>query len=68
MMRCGGLIFSPVYPIHSNFIRLSLMHGLIPITLESRIIGGVGIIGGLGIVIIVNNRGGGGLDGVEKIV
>ena len=26
-------------------------------TLESRIIGGVGIIGGLDIVIIVNNRG-----------
>ena len=43
-------------------------------TLESRIIGGVGIIGregGLDIVIIINNRGGwiiGGLDGVEKIV
>ena len=35
-----------------------------------RIIGGVGIIGGLDIVIIINNRGGrgGGLDGVEKIV
>ena len=32
-------------------------------TLESRIIGGVGIIGGLDIVIIINNRGGGG-DGV----
>ena len=28
-------------------------------TLESRIIGGVGIIGGLDIVIIINNRGGG---------
>ena len=27
-------------------------------TLESRIIGGVGIIGGLDIVIIINNRGG----------
>ena len=26
-------------------------------TLESRIIGGVGIIGGLDIVIIINNRG-----------
>ena len=26
--------------------------------LESRIIGGVGIIGGLDIVIIINNRGG----------
>ena len=34
-------------------------------TLESRIIGGVGIIGGLDIVIIINNRG---FDGVEKIV
>ena len=29
------------------------------ITLESRIIGGVGRIGGLDIVIIINNRGGG---------
>ena len=28
-------------------------------TLESRIIGGVGIIGGLDIVIIINNMGGG---------
>ena len=40
-------------------------------TLESRIIGGVGIIGGLDIVIINNNRGVGiigGLDGAEKIV
>ena len=46
-------------------------------TLESRIIGGVGMIGRLDIVIIINNRGGGGgwgvgiiggLDGVEKIV
>ena len=27
-------------------------------TLESRIVGGVGIIGGLDIVIIINNRGG----------
>ena len=27
-------------------------------TIESRIIGGVGIIGGLDIVIIINNRGG----------
>ena len=36
------------------------------ITLEFRIIGRVGIIGGLDIVIIINNRGGG-LDGVEKI-
>ena len=40
-------------------------------TLESRIIGGVGIIGGLDIVIIINNRGGGigiigGLDGLKK--
>ena len=34
------------------------MHGLIPTTLESRIIGGVGVIEGLGIVIIVNDRGG----------
>ena len=30
------------------------------ITLESRIIGAVGIIGGLDIVIIINNRGGAG--------
>ena len=43
-------------------------------TLESRIIGGVRIIGAGGgevnIVIIINNSGGGGwgLDGVEKIV
>ena len=44
-------------------------------TLESRIIGGVGILGGGGgvdIVIIFSNRGGwnntGGLDGVEKII
>ena len=43
-------------------------------TLESRIIGGVGIIGELDVVIIINNRGGGNwnnrerLDGVEKIV
>ena len=40
-------------------------------TLESRITGGVGMIGGLDIVIIINNRGGRGwnnrgLDGVEK--
>ena len=34
------------------------------LTLESRIIGGVGIIGRLDIAIIINNRGG--LDGVEK--
>ena len=49
------------------------------ITLESRIIGGVGIIGGLDIVISINNMWGGGggigiiggregLSGVEKIV
>ena len=40
-------------------------------TLESQIIGGVGIIGGLDIVIIINNRGVGiieGVDGHEKIV
>ena len=48
--------------------------GIKKYTLESQIIGGVGIIGGLDIVIIINNRGGGevgiigGLDGVEKIV
>ena len=36
-------------------------------TLESRIIGGVGIIRRIGIVIIINNRGTG-LEGVEKIV
>ena len=38
-----------------------------------NIIGRVGIIGGLDIVIIINNRGlgiigGGGMDGVEKLV
>ena len=37
-------------------------------TLESRIIGGVGIIEGVDIVIIIDNRGGGVLDGFEKIV
>ena len=43
-------------------------------TLDSRIIGGVGIIEGLDIVVINNNRGvgiiggGGVLDGAEKIV
>ena len=40
-------------------------------TVEPRIIGGVGIIGGLDIAIIINNRGIGiigGLDQVEKIV
>ena len=40
-------------------------------TLEFQIIGEVGIIGGLDIVIIINNRGVGiigALDGVEKIV
>ena len=39
-------------------------------TLESRIIGGVGIIGGLDIVIIINNRGGVGIigEGDGKIV
>ena len=39
-------------------------------TLESRIIGGVGIIGGLDIVIIINNRGGVGIigEGGGKIV
>ena len=51
---------------------------LILYTLESRIIGGVGIIAGLDFVIIINNGGGrgrgwnhregGGVDGVEKIV
>ena len=48
---------------------MSLWHAWL--TLESRIIRGVGIIGGLDIVIIINNRiigGGQGLDGVEKIV
>ena len=45
------------------------MNNLWKHTLESRIIRGVGIIGGLDIVIIINNRGGGwGLDGVEKIM
>ena len=38
------------------------------ITLESRIIRGVGRIGGLDIAIIIDNGGGGVLDGVEKIV
>ena len=42
------------------------------VTLESRIIGRVGIIGGVDIVIIINNWGMdgiiGGLDWVEKIV
>ena len=37
------------------------------VALESRIIRGVGIIGELDIVIIINNRGAG-LHGVEKIV
>ena len=40
-------------------------------TLKPRIIGGVGIIGGLDIVITINNRGGcnkRGLDWAEKIV
>ena len=37
-------------------------------TLESRILGGVGIIEGVDIVIIINNRGDGVLDGFEKIV
>ena len=44
-------------------------------TLESRIMGGVGIIGGLDIAIIINKREGRGafgiirgVDGVEKIV
>ena len=39
-------------------------------TLESRIIGGVGIIGkgGGGLDIVINNRGMGGLGGVEKML
>ena len=36
------------------------------ITLESQIIGGVGRIGGLDIVIIINNRVGGGWMGLKK--
>ena len=36
------------------------------ITLESQIIGGVGTIGGLDIVIIINNRGGIKMSWVEK--
>ena len=58
---------------------LSIVLVMLPVskylpTLESRIIGGIGIIGGLNIVIIINNRGGwnnrggGGVDGVEKIL
>ena len=43
---------------------LTLQYGF---TLESRIIEGVGIIGGLDIIMIINNREGG-LDGVEQIV
>ena len=35
-------------------------------TLESRIIGGVGITGGLDIVIIINNRGVGTIGGVGQ--
>ena len=40
---------------------------LILYTLESRIIGGVGIIAGLDIVIMINNGGGGGGGGVGNI-
>ena len=60
------------------FLRLKVYSTNNSITLESRIIGGVGIIGGgkgrgggLDIVIIINNRGIGiigGLDGIEKVV
>ena len=39
---------------------LELQEGHYITTFESRIIGGVAIIGGLDIVIIINNRGGGG--------
>ena len=43
---------------------------LVKLTLESRIIGVVGIIGGLNIVEIINNRGGwnnrGGCTGLKK--
>ena len=59
-------------PLLSNFgNHRPFFHGVIAFsqshcTLESRIIGGGGIIGELDIVIIINNRGG--LDGVEKIV
>ena len=48
------------------------VQGVTQITLESRIIGRGEIIGGLDIVIIINNRRGwnnrGKVDGVEKIV
>ena len=52
---------------------IDLPYFLYRITLESLIIGRVGIIGGLDIAIIINNSGGwnnsgggGGVDGVEK--
>ena len=68
----------PLFAKLKSFPKTFVCHN---ITLESRIIGGVGIIGGRGgwwggvvdIEIIINNRGGGvgiigGLDGVVKIV
>ena len=67
----------PLFAKLKSFPKTFVCHN---ITLESRIIGGVGIIGGreggggvVDIEIIINNRGGGvgiigGLDGVVKIV
>ena len=70
------LIFSSEYSKLEFLLPLKVYSTNNSITLESRIIGGVGIIGGgrgggLDIVIIINNRGIGiigGLDGIEKVV
>ena len=66
------LLFSS--SLFDNFYSAKNFRNILAVTVESQIIGGVGILGGgggLDIVIIINSRGVGiigGLDGVEKIV
>ena len=63
----GKIAYPSSVQKYGQKINPMLKQCLLLYTLESRIIGGAGIIGGLGIVIIINNRGGE-LDGVEKVV
>ena len=54
--KCLGLC--PLLENQHNHALIDMQQTFSLYTLESRIIGGVGIIGGLNIVIIINNRGG----------